>query len=337
MPRPEVMRALLLSAVALLCSVLGTAARAQVSLTLGDTTLSPGDSGSITAAIATDGSAVALQFDVLYDPAVLTLGTVSGGAALTGDHSIASSPISPGRDRIVVTTAPVTALGAGVLATINLAVLASAGAGTTPLTFGGVVISDASALPITPSSLVPGSVTVLAGGPPPPPPSGGSGSPPPVAIPALPLWGLGALIALVLSAAGLAGRRTLKAVLPLAVALLVLTPEVPRAQTLPGDANGDGVIDAEDVRLIVERILERGVLPGDGDCNRDSTINVLDTVCSQIPFVPGATAPIILGPGDRSIVAEVAFEMNLFAADPGRGGDAELGAAGRPGGSGRQR
>ena len=90
-------------------------------------------------------------------------------------------------------------------------------------------------------------------------------------------------------------------------------------QGLPGDANGDGRIDVEDVRLIVERILERGVLPGDGDCNRDATINVLDTVCSQLPFVPGETAPIILGPGDRSIPAGSLFEMNLFAADPDAG------------------
>ncbi|HBO13398.1 MAG TPA: hypothetical protein DD491_11490, partial [Halieaceae bacterium] len=68
-------------------------AAAQVSLTLGDATLAPGDSGTVTATIATDGAAVALQFDILYDPTRITLGTVNGGGALTGDHSIASNPI----------------------------------------------------------------------------------------------------------------------------------------------------------------------------------------------------------------------------------------------------
>jgi hypothetical protein len=103
--------------------------------------------------------------------------------------------------------------------------------------------------------------------------------------------------------------------------LLALTSESPgQAQSLPGDANNDGRIDAEDVRLIVERILERGVLPGDGDCNRDSTINVLDTVCSQIEFVPGATAPIILGPrGSLDSGGDSPSSMNLFAADPDAG------------------
>lgn len=42
-------------------------------------------------------SFVALQFDILYDPAAVSLGTVNGGAALTGSHSVASNPVGPGR------------------------------------------------------------------------------------------------------------------------------------------------------------------------------------------------------------------------------------------------
>jgi hypothetical protein len=289
-------------------------ARAQVSLALGDASLAPGDSGAISATIATDGSAVALQFDILYDPALVSVGTVNGGAALTASHSIASNPIAPGRDRVVITTAPVTALAAGALAAINLAINASAAPGTTSLTFAGVVISDATAQPITPSSLTPGTITITGSAPPPAPPPGS----PPEAIPSLPAWAL-LLLAGLLAVLGSGARRGRRWVAAPAAVLCLLAPLPSPAQGLPGDANGDGRIDAEDVRLIVERILERGVLPGDGDCNRDATINVLDTVCSQLPFVPGETAPIILGPGDRSIPAETPFEMNLFAADPDAG------------------
>ncbi|GEM_PF-2529828 len=302
---------------AILVSVaLAPATFAQVSLSLGDTTLAAGSSGSIQATLVTDGSAVALQFDVLYDPTRLTLGTVNGGAALTGNHSIASNPISAGRDRIVITTSPVTALGSGLLATINLSTLASAPAGTTQLTFDGVVISDNAAQPITPASLTPGTITINAVATP--------MTNPPEVVPATPLWSLLLLVGglLVLTKRYRRLGATFAPALALGLCLglcLLLQAPLSQAQGLPGDANNDGVINAEDVRLIVERILERGVLPGDGDCNRDSTINVLDTVCSQIPFVPGETAPIILGPGDRSIPADVAFEMNLFAADPDTG------------------
>ena len=280
---------------------------AQASLTLGDTTLAPGDSGAVSATITTDGSAVALQFDILYDPALVSLGTVNGGGALTANHSIASNLIAPGRDRVVITTTPVTALSGGALAAINLAIDGTAAPGSTSLTFAGVVISDTTAQPITPSSLTPGTITI----------TGAAASPvEPEAIPATSAW---ARVLLVVLLAGLVRRRARGRLL--ASFLLVigcLGPLAPAAysQGIPGDANNDGRIDAEDVRLIVERILERGVLPGDGDCNRDAIINVLDTVCSQIPFVPGETAPIILGPGDRSIPAEQAFGMNLFAADP---------------------
>lgn len=283
---------------------------AQVSLTLGSTSLAAGESGGITATIATDGSAVALQFDVLYDPALLSLGTVNGGAALTANHSIASNPIGPGRDRIVVTSAPVTALSNGDLAFINLSVIGGSPAGTTPVNFDGVVISDAAAAPIVPSALNPGAITVTAS----PVPTGTQ------KIPASPLWSL-LLMILVLVAIARHHESLWRGVIPSVAATVLLAISIPlvHAQSIPGDANGDGRLDAEDVELIVERILERGVLPGDGDCNRDTTINVLDTVCSQIPFVPGETDPIILGPGDRSIPAAIPFAMNLFAADPDSG------------------
>lgn len=298
-----------LSIVFLALIALSQVAAAQVSLSLGDASVAAGQSATVNATISTDGSAVALQFDVLYDPAIVSLGTVNGGPALSGNHSISSNPISPGRDRIVITTLPVSALNSGTLAIVNFSIAGGAAAGSTPLNWGGVVISDASALPITPSALIPGTITITAA----------AVNNPPQAIPSSPVWSLLLLIGfLVIATSRMARRMPVAGSLSLAAMLLVLVP-LSHAQTLPGDANGDGRIDIEDVRLIVERILERGTLPGDGDCNRDSIINVLDTVCSQIPFVPGETAPIILGPGNRSIPASTPFTMNLFAVDPDAG------------------
>ena len=323
---PETRVTLLCIAGSMLLSA--TAAQAQVALSLGDASLAPGASGTVAAGISTDASAVALQFDVLYDPAIVSLGTVNGGDALTGSHSIASNPISAGRDRVVITTSPIASLNSGTLATLNLAIADTAVAGTTPLTFSNVVISDAAALPITPASLSPGTITVTGAAPAPSEPE---------VIPATPVWSLFLLTALLLAFA----KRHVRPVSRnaagslLALVLLGSLPAVSQAQGLPGDANNDGRIDADDVRLIVERILERGTLPGDGDCNRDATINVLDTVCSQLPFVPGETAPIILGPGGPFDSRGAGLRDEPVCGRPGSAVEPVLGPARRPRGSDR--
>lgn len=298
-------------------------AGAQVSLGIGDATLEVGDSGSVFATLTTDGSAVALQFDVLYDASRVVISSVTPGTALSSDHSLASSAISPGRERIVITSSPVAPLLSGTLAAVSITARDNAPAGDTPLTWDGIVISSATANPILAATAAAGTITITAAAAP-------TDAAP---IPTLPNVAIAVLILLLVLLSRRAWARPLHTVvLPLLAAGCLLLSPGAEAQGIPGDANGDGRLDIEDVRLIVEHILERGELVGDGDCNRDDTINVLDTVCSQLPFVSGETSPIILNPGNRSIPADRLFEMNLFAADPDTGSTASWELLGGPAG-----
>jgi hypothetical protein len=49
--------------------------------------------------------------------------------------------------------------------------------------------------------------------------------------------------------------------------------------TEPGDANGDGSINVQDVICIINVILDTGTASGDPDCNEDGGVNVLDVIC----------------------------------------------------------
>ena len=48
---------------------------------------------------------------------------------------------------------------------------------------------------------------------------------------------------------------------------------------LPGDANGDGSINVQDVIGIINVILDTGTASGSPDCNEDGSVNVLDVIC----------------------------------------------------------
>jgi hypothetical protein len=48
---------------------------------------------------------------------------------------------------------------------------------------------------------------------------------------------------------------------------------------LPGDANGDGLINILDVTAILNDILEISPALGNGDCNEDGEVNILDVTC----------------------------------------------------------
>jgi YD repeat-containing protein len=47
----------------------------------------------------------------------------------------------------------------------------------------------------------------------------------------------------------------------------------------PGDANGDGSINVQDVICIINVILDTGTASGNPDCNNDGDVNVLDVIC----------------------------------------------------------
>jgi len=48
---------------------------------------------------------------------------------------------------------------------------------------------------------------------------------------------------------------------------------------LPGDANGDGSINVQDVICIINVILDTGTASGNPDCNNDGSVNVQDVIC----------------------------------------------------------
>jgi Tol biopolymer transport system component len=48
---------------------------------------------------------------------------------------------------------------------------------------------------------------------------------------------------------------------------------------IPGDANGDGLINILDVTAILNNILGVSPAPGNGDCNEDGDVNILDVTC----------------------------------------------------------
>ena len=61
---------------------------------------------------------------------------------------------------------------------------------------------------------------------------------------------------------------------------LINYPINPPATAVPGDANGDGVISAGDVRSVADQIIGLKAAAGAPDCNQDAgVVDILDTVC----------------------------------------------------------
>ncbi len=215
--------------------------------------------------------------------------------------------------RVTLTTPTAGSLGTGELFRVPLEIAAAAPPGTYPLAVERVVISDASSGGVTPAGVTPGSVVVEA--------AGG-----PVAIPALGPWGLAALISLLLLAGTLALRRggggTSRARRRLAlvvVAALVGASALAAQGAEPGDANGDGTVDAADIPVIVDQILERQSAPGNPDCTVDSLVDVRDTICVAVASDRGPTlAPI----ADRSVREQEVVALTAAATDPDLPADA---------------
>ncbi len=48
---------------------------------------------------------------------------------------------------------------------------------------------------------------------------------------------------------------------------------------VPGDANNDGVVNRQDVQVIINHILQKTTAPGMPDCNQDGKVDVRDVIC----------------------------------------------------------
>lgn len=248
-----------------LLSLLALPATAQPDLAGGSTTARPGQTVSVPISYVSDGTVVALQLDVTFDPAVLTPTAVSPGPAVAA-HALDWAQVAPDRVRVVVTTASLDLLPSGDLGNLTLQVAATAPQGDQLLVIEGEVLVDAAATAVPAASVTPGTITVAGA---------------PFVIPTLGTWGAGLLVALLAAASLWLLRRGAGAPLVLLAVLLGLQAQALRAQTVPpGDADGNGTVNAADVPVIVDQILLRSTAPGDPDCNADGTVDVIDTVCA---------------------------------------------------------
>ncbi len=267
----------------LLLLVLAAPAWAQSELQVGTVTAGPGDEVFLPVDFVTDGSVVALQFDLIYDSGVLDVTDTAPGAALV-DHALDAQPIAPGRLRLVVTANSLTPLAPGRLLDLRVAVDPLAAPGDYPLVFEAVRLADAQAQPLQPDALVDGRVRVAAPPSPPPPAAPGAGDGAgAVPVPGLSMAGLAALFMAVLALAWLFLRHGARGVALSVMTASVLLSSVVRAQVLPGDANADGEVNAQDIPFIVDEIQERQDAPGDADCTMDGAVDVLDAVCVLQP------------------------------------------------------
>ncbi len=270
-------------------------------LTGGAATAGPGQEITVPVDFVADGSVVALQFDLTFAAGILTPQSVASGTALAG-HSFDWQEIQPGTLRVVITTPTQTPLVSGSLADFRLLIAADAQLQTYPLVISNIVMVNGSATRVDATRVRDGSVAVML-----------------TEIVPVPALGVLAMVVLILLMAGIVWifiqRGLVGATFSVFLGLVLFSSTIARAAAvLPGDANNDGVVDASDIPVIVEQILERAIAPGDPDCNQDLVVDVLDTVCttSQAPNSP----PVLAGIADQATLVDQLFTFTAVATDP---------------------
>jgi RHS repeat-associated protein len=277
----------------------------QTGLDVGTEAGLPGSTVDIPIAIQGPPAAAA-QLDLLFDPLALESGSPGDGTVFS-DHVLDFAVVSPGRLRITVTTATATPLSTGILFTVPFTIASTAPIGLQLLDVENVVLADAGALGLA-TAVSPGAVDVL-------------GSP--TAIPVAGPMGLGILVLMVslagflmlrLGRSGSAGGGALMVLLFAMVSALGVAAPVAAQGALPGDANLDGLVNADDIQLIVDQILERGAAPGDPDCDQNGVVDVRDTICVVI-HGPPVIDPI----SDQGALSDTLFSLQVSASDPDAG------------------
>lgn len=293
------MRSILIALALMFFSAVAVAQPAPT-IETGNANATPGQVISIPVAISAGNTVVAAQFDLSFDASTLLPTGVSAGSALNG-HQLDFEEVAPGVMRVVITTGSQVALGNGPMANIGLQVASEATAGEYPLILGNVVLADSLGEEVNPVSVEDGLVTVE--------------STTPVNIPTLGLPGYVLLTILLMGLAWVFLRRGVNGVVLSCAIATVLFSTAIRAVTLPGDANDDGEINAADIPVITAQILGRETAPGEPDCNEDSRVDVLDTVCVSLADTPNSR-PTIQPIGDRITTLGEAFQITVSANDP---------------------
>lgn len=152
---------ILLGAVPVLLAMSSTA-WTQPSLSLSSTSGSPGQTITSTLTVQNNGPAVALQFEVQFDAAKLSPGSVTAGADLAPQVFNAFSPTA-GVLRVVVTpvfgpTLP--GIHNGILLNLPFAIAVNAAGGATALALANVFLSNATAGSETPGALTNGTLII---------------------------------------------------------------------------------------------------------------------------------------------------------------------------------
>lgn len=133
--------------------------QAASTFVLGSPSAGPGENAVVDIQFQSDGSPVAVQFDLHFDAARLAPGYAVAGPAMNGFVVRSGSPGS-GVARILVYSDANRALGNGVVARFPLRVLPAAPGGATPLSVSNVVVSSTAGARVEPVSTSGGSVTV---------------------------------------------------------------------------------------------------------------------------------------------------------------------------------
>lgn len=90
-----------------------------------------------------------LEFDLLYDPNVLSITTATAGSgAIDASKTLGNNPISPGDLRFIISGINQKVFGAGSVADLTVQVSNSAPAGPYSLSLSNIVASDPNGLPV---------------------------------------------------------------------------------------------------------------------------------------------------------------------------------------------
>ncbi len=143
---------LFLTLIMVLQGALGlTAFAAGTNLTAGDVSGAPGDVIQVSVNLTSSGEVVAMQFDLSYDPALLTYQQISAGS-LTSAFTVYANEVADNKIRVIIynlSNTPVAA-GSGLVAQLQFQVAASASTGQTcSLGLNGVTLSDAQSQAVT--------------------------------------------------------------------------------------------------------------------------------------------------------------------------------------------
>ncbi len=137
-------------------------AMAASSLGLASAAAVPGGTAVVPVQLQLDGSAVAVQFDVRFDPARLRTGFAAAGPAAAA-HTTGSSVPATGVARFIVYSLSNEPLGNGTIVNVPFVVATNAPAGSVPLTVTNVIVADVLGRSVGPVGLNNGAVEVRSG------------------------------------------------------------------------------------------------------------------------------------------------------------------------------